>query len=295
MIKVSPVARGIPFDPDANPLTATNVQDALVEEADARIAEDLTFLKLDGTRTMTGELKSIKNVTIPQYTTATTNGLLALTASSYMVQFVTETAPTTNFTIRLPDATTLPNGWNFELYNRTSSNIRIEFFDGSLAGTLSKESVSSLILQDNSTAVGIWSPFTIEIAQQAAGVINYTLEQTTPFATSSATYVQITSFLVTPQSGQYYVNVNCTVNTTGNNSTNFIALYKNGVIQSGTERSTLSSGNNTSTLLSTQGVISVNGTDEIRVYVKVTVASGAQPTMTVNNRSIIALRLGQPV
>lgn len=295
MIKVSPVARGIPFDPDANPLTATNVQDALVEEANARIAEDLTFLKLDGTRTMTGDLKSIRNVTIPQYTTATTNGLLSLTASSYMVQFVTETAPTSNFTIRLPNATTLQNGWNFELYNRTSASIRIEFFDGSFAGTLSKESVSSLILQSNTTSVGIWSPFTIEIAQQAAGVINYTLEQTAPFATTSATYVQITSFILTPQSGQYYVNVNSTVNTSGNNSTNFIALYKNGVIQTGTERSTLSSGNNTSTLLSTQGVISVNGTDEIRVYVKVTVASGAQPTMTVNNRSIIALRLGQPI
>lgn len=295
MIKVTPVARGIPFDPDANPLTATNVQDALVEEADARIAEDLTFLKLDGTRTMTGELKSVKNVTIPQYTTATTNGLLTLTASSYMVQFVTETAPTTNFTIRLPDATTLPKGWNFELYNRTSSNIRIEFFDGSLAGTLSKESVSSLILQDNLTQVGIWSPFTIEIAQQAAGVISYTLEQTTPFATSSATNVQVTSFFVTPQSGQYFVGVNATVSCSGNNATNYITIYKDGVAQTGSERSSLSSGNNTSFILSTQGVVSVNGLEEIRVYVRTIPASGAQPTLTVNNRSIVALRLGQPV
>jgi hypothetical protein len=292
MTRISPVARGIPFDPNNNQLDSFNVQDALVEESDERIAEDLTFLKLNGTRTMTGELKTVRNVTIPEYTTVTTNGTKTLTSTSNMVQFFTETTPTGGYSVVLPDATTLQQGWNFELYNRTSNTITVKYNDGSTFGFLSKEAVSSILLQNNSTTNGVWSPFTAEIAQQAAGVISYTLEQTTPFATTSATYVQITSFILVPQSGQYYVNTNMTINTTGNNSTNFVALYKNGVIQTGTERSTLSTGNNTSTLLSTQGVISVNGTDEIRVYVKVTVTSGAQPTMTVNNRSIIALRLG---
>jgi hypothetical protein len=292
MTRISPVARGIPFDPNNNQLDSFNVQDALVEESDERIAEDLTFLKLNGTRTMTGELKTIRNVTIPEYTTVTTNGTKTLTNTSNMVQFFVETAPTGGYSVVLPNATTLQNGWNFELYNRTSASITVKYHDGTTFGFLSKEAVSSLLLQSNTTSNGTWSPFTAEIAQQAAGVISYTLEQTAPFSTSSPTDSQITSFVLTPQSGQYYVGLNMVVACTGNNATNYVTIYKNGIAQTGTERSSLSSGNNTSFILSTQGVVTVNGLDEIRVYIRTIPASGAAPTLTVNNRSIIALRLG---
>lgn len=292
MTRISPVARGVPFDPNGTPLVSQSVQGAIVEEANARIAEDLTFLKLDGTRAMTGSLTTVRNVTTPEYTVVTTNGSKTLSNTSNMVQFFTETTPTGGFSVTLPNATTLPNGWNFELYNRTSNTITVKYHDGSTFGSLSREAVSSILLQSNVTSNGTWSPFTAEIAQQAAGVISYTLEQTTPFATSSATDIQVTSFILTPQSGQYFINLNMVVNCTGNNATNYVTVYKNGVAQTGSERSSLSSGNNTSFILSTQTVVSANGLDEIRVYVRTIPASGAAPTLTVNNRSIIALRLG---
>lgn len=261
-------------------------------EAAARSAEDLTFLKTNGSRAMTGPLTRPKDITVPNYSVATTNGNLFLTNLSNTVQFITETIPVSGYSVSLPDATTLPNGWNFEIYNRTSNPITFKFNDGTVIGTLSKEAVSSLILQDNSTQKGIWSPFTVEIAQQAAGVINYALEQSTQFSTTSPTDVQITLFTLIPQSGQYFINLNMTVACTGNNATNYVTIYKNGIAQTGSERSSLSSGNNTSFILSTGCVVSVNGTDEIRVYVRTVPASGAAPTLYINNRSIIALRLG---
>jgi len=231
--------------------------------------DHLQYLNRNGIRPMTGtldmasnDLSNVKkislktNITTPSYTTATSNGVLTLDANSASVHFITETTPTANFTVVLPNATTLALGTNFELYNRTSS------------------------------------PFTTEIAQQAAGVISYTLEQTGAFATTSATNVQITNFLLVPQAGQYFINLNMVLTCSGNNATNYVTIYKNGVAELGTERSSLSSGNNTSFTLTTQGVITVNGLDEIRVYVRTLPASGAAPTLTVSNRSIIALRLG---
>jgi len=267
--------------------------------------DHLQYLNRNGIRPMTGtldmasnDLSNVKkislktNITTPSYTTATSNGVLTLDANSASVHFITETTPTANFTVVLPNATTLALGTNFELYNRTSSSVFIKYADGTSAGILSREAVSSLILQSNTTTNGIWSPFTTEIAQQAAGVISYTLEQTGAFATTSATNVQITNFLLVPQAGQYFINLNMVLTCSGNNATNYVTIYKNGVAELGTERSSLSSGNNTSFTLTTQGVITVNGLDEIRVYVRTLPASGAAPTLTVSNRSIIALRLG---
>lgn len=267
--------------------------------------DHLQYLNRSGIRPMTGTLNLNSNdvtnvkkitsktqITTPTYTTASSNGTLVLDSNSSTVHFITETAPTANFSVVLPNATTLLQGTNYEIYNRTSGTIFLKYPDGTSAGILSREAVSSLMLQTNNTVNGTWSPFTAEIAQQAAGIISYTLEQTAAFATQSAVDAQVASFVLVPQAGQYFVGLNMVVACTGNNATNFVTIYKNGVPQTGTERSSLSSGNNTSFTLTTQGVVSVNGLDELRVYVRTLPASGAAPTLTVTNRSIIALRLG---
>lgn len=267
-----------------------------VEEA-ARIAEDLTFLKLDGSRSMTGTLnldhnnilninKSQKKIliTTPTFTTATTNGTLNLADSSSSVHFITGTA--SNFSIVFPNATTLDLGVNYEIYNRSSSPVMLKYFDGSMIGVLSPESVSSLILQDNSTSVGIYSPFQVEV-NQASGVANYNVNSNTPFATSSSVYVPITDFVVTPAHGKYAVWFNCSASSTNNNSQNTVAIYKNGVIVQDSERNQQAVSSNFNFQLNTLAIIDFNGTEQLQVFIKVSTG-----TLTIGARTGVALRLG---
>lgn len=275
----------------------STLQSNIDAEEAARIAEDLTFLKLDGSRSMTGTLnldhnnilninKSQKKIliTTPTFTTATTNGTLNLADSSSSVHFITGTA--SNFSVVFPNATTLDLGVNYEIYNRSSSPIMLKYFDGSMIGVLSPESVSSLILQDNSTSVGIYSPFQVEV-NQASGVANYNANSNTPFVTSSSVYVPITDFIVTPAAGKYAVWFNCSATSTNNNSQNTVAIYKAGQVIVDSERNQQSVSSNFSFQLNTLAIVDFNGTETLEVYVKVSVG-----TLTISARTGVALRLG---
>lgn len=223
-------------------------------------------------------------VTVPTFTTTTTSGTLALNGQSSTVHFITGDAA--GFSVVLPDATTLPLGANFEVYNRASASITIRHYDGTTLGVLSPESVSSLILQSNTTQAGVFSPFSLEIAQ-AAGIANYNLDSQTAFSTSSATDVQIAGFTITPSAGEYFVSYNSSNVSTTNNAECTCSLYKNGALITGTERTARSTASNFILQLSTQGTSTFNGTDQLRVYVRTTTG-----TLTVNARNIIMLRLG---
>lgn len=223
-------------------------------------------------------------VTTPTYTVSSTNGTLSLDSSASSVHFITGSA--SGFSVVLPDARTVALGTNFEIYNRSSAAVVVKYSDGSTLGVLDSDSVSSLILQDNSTQNGSFSPFTIEIAQ-AAGILNYSAQAQSAFATTSTTDAQITGFAITPSSGQYYVAYNASNVATTNNAEVTLSLYKNGVQIAGTERTAKATASNFILILSTQGVASFNGTDELRVYVRTTTG-----TLTVNNRSVVMLRLG---
>jgi len=228
-----------------------------------------------------------KKVTTPTYTTATNNATLTLTSASSTVHFITGTA--TGFSIVFPDATTLPLGINYEIYNRSSAPITLKYSDGSVIGVLSSESVSSLILQGNATPKGIFSPFTVEVAQ-AAGIQNYSNSTATPFATSSATDVQITGFTITPMAGQYFIIFNSSNQTLANNALNYISLYKDGVQIASSERVAQGVSQNFVFMLSTQAVVSFNGNEQLRVYARVSTG-----TLTINARSVVMLRLGPAV
>jgi hypothetical protein len=224
------------------------------------------------------------SVSIPTYTTVTTDGTLTLTSNSTTTHFITGSA--TGYSVVFPNATTLTNGTNYEIYNRSSNSITLKYNDGSPLAILDLESVSSLILQDNSTGNGVFSPFTVEVAQ-AAGIENYSLSTSTAFATSSATDVQITGFTVTPKSGEYLMLFNSSNSSTNNNSDNAVSLYKNSTQIAGSERNAKSTASNFIFILSTQAVASFNGTDQLRVYARVSTG-----TLTVSSRTITMLRLG---
>lgn len=231
------------------------------------------------------EKTSVKTwVTTPTYTTATNNGVLNLNSTSATVHFITGNQ--TGFSIILPNAQTMSLGTNIEIYNRTSSAILVKYQDGTLLGVLDAEAVSSLILQDNASTNGMFSPFTVEIAQ-AAGILNYNLQQQTAFSTTSTTDTQITSFSITPASGEYFISFNSSNISSLNNAECTCSIYKAGSQVLGTERTARSTASNFVLQLSTQGVASFNGTESLTVAVRVTAG-----TLTVNNRSVVMLRLG---
>lgn len=281
----------------------TTLQNNINAEATTRATEDLTFLKLNGSRSMTGSLNlgnnSISNVnnltvsaksetktwvTTPAYTVATTNGTLNLNNTDATVHFITGSA--SNFSVIMPNATTLAKGTNFEIYNRTASAIVIKYLSGVVLGVLDAESVSSLILQDNTTSDGVYSPFTVEIAQ-ASGILNYNLQAQAAFVTTSTTDTNITNFSITPASGEYFISFNSSNTSSLNNAECTCSLYKGAVQILGTERTARSTASNFILQLSTQGVASFNGIETLNVAVRLTTG-----TLTVNNRSVVMLRLG---
>lgn len=259
--------------------------------------DHLQYLNRDGSRPMAGNLDLNNNdisninktsnkilVTSPQYTTVTTGGTLTLDDSSSTIQFLTGVAA--GFNVVLPDATTISPGTNYEIYNRTSSPVVLKYSDGSTLGVISVESVASLILQNNSTSKGVFSPFTIEIAQ-AAGILNYSASSLTPFSTSSSVYVPITDFVVVPAAGKYAIWFNCSASSVTNNSLTYLALYRGNTIIAESERVTQSVASNFTFQMNTLAVADFDGTQELRVYVRVTTG-----TLTVTARTGVATRLG---
>lgn len=259
------------------------------DEGDWAIYNGTAWQRVDNANQSTNikvkqQLESKVLVTTPAFTTATTSGSLTLNNLSASVQFITGVAA--NFTVYLPDATTLTLGTNYEIYNRSSSPVTIRHHDNTFLGTLAPESVSSLVLQSNSTPAGVFSPFTVEIAQ-AAGIANVQASSDVAFTTSSTTDVPVTGMTLTPPSGLYYFSFSSYNSSTQNNSLSSVTAYKNGTPISATLRTAQSTASNFVFLLQTQGVVSLNGVDEISIRAKVTLGS-----LTISGRNIILLRLG---
>lgn len=269
-------------------------------ETSNRLAADLTLQTTKVEKagdSMTGNLHMLNNsiesvnkidkriaVTVPTYTTATQGGTLELDSESTSVHFITGTG--SNFSVKFPNATTLHNGVNYEIYNRTNSPVTLRYQDDSLIGILSPESVSSLILQDNSTINGIYSPFSVEV-NQASGISNYNATSSSIFYTTLDTYTVIDQFSITSAAGKYAIWFSCSATSSTNNANNFVVLSKNGNIIQESERRAQSVSSNFVLPLQTLAIIDFDGTEELTASVKVT--SG---TLSITDRTGVAIRLG---
>lgn len=273
-------------------LAESSLNAAIVQESSVRAAADLTFLTLDGSRSMAGDLKmathAIRNITQPIATTRTvtavTNTELALLSTDNAVMYITGTA--SGYSLKLPDSTSVDVGTYYEIYNSNSAAISVKYNNGSVLFTLNAASVAKVILQTNGTQNGVWSVWSLETGI-ASGITNYSASSTTVFSTTSTTDTAITDFVVTPQAGTYAIFFNSSNISSVNNALNYVTLYRAGVPISGTERVAKAVGNNFEFQLSTLGVATFNGTEELRVYVRVTTG-----TLSVNARTGVALRLG---
>lgn len=221
-------------------------------------------------------------------TTPTNNNTYTLTAASESLQVYQGSA--TGVSIKLPDATTLDQGWKYELINQTSATLTIRLNDNSIFFTLSQTSTAHFTLESNATTNGSWISWQVLNNGLASGVINYNLVSSTPFATSSRTptYALITGFSLTPQAGTYAVWYNASVYYTTTPKAHFWAIYKAGAVIADSLRQQDTAHSNQTMVDSTMTVTSFNGSQTCDVRV----ACDNTGTLTVNNRTLLLIRLG---
>ena len=262
-ISHSPVAPAIPMDNAPSFYSGTSVQNAF------------------------DELRK-RSLLIPQSTTITTNGTLTLTAASNALQFFTGTA--SGFSIVLPAANTIKIGELFILANPSNNTLQVKDGSGANLFTLSQNSIAYCYLRIDTTVAGTWIYYQVLASSTASGIVNYSLDNATPFVTSTRfpTYVPITGFSVTPQAGTYAVWYNATVFYTTTPKAHYWALYKGGVQEAGSVRSQDTAHSSQTMVDSTIDVLSFDGSTTLDVRV----SCDNTGTLTVNSRTLILIRLG---
>ena len=262
-IKISPVARAVPFDTSTgkgfNLPDAPDVQSALEHLRDHTIFDSRT-----------------------QATTA--SGTLTLTNTDSNLQYLTGSA--TGYAVQLPSATTLSVAAYYQIINTTTQSVDIKDGSGTTLFSLSQNSIGYIYLQINSSTAGTWVWYQTQL-NVASGIITYNVTTTTAFTTTSSTDVVITGFTVTPQAGTYGVWFNSTATCTQNNSSVLHSIYKGGSIVSDSTRTTQSVSSNFIFQQTTMTIIQVNGSQAVDVRVNTN-----QGSHTVNGRSLLLIRLG---
>ncbi len=276
-IQVTSVADAIPFDPLAPSTTPTST------------GYNFSWNPTTGIWEVTDRLAAHRQVWNPEITATTTSGTLTLTSTSHSGQIITGTA--VGYSVVLPDARTLENGFKWEIYNSTTQTVSVKDGAGTLIFTLAQSSIAYIYLQSNATLAGVWISWQILATNvTASGIINYTVISNTPFSTSvrNPSFDIITGFTITPQSGTYLVLYNASVYYTTTPKSHWWAIYKAGVKVTNTERIQDTAHSNQTMVDSTQGVIQFNGTETCDVRV----SCANTGTITVNSRSLTLVRLG---
>jgi hypothetical protein len=239
---------------------------------------------------ITAEGLSTTNVVreVPTSTATTLNGTLTLTITSSKFQVLTGTA--TGYSVVLPDATTLLNGWKYELANTSNQVVLVKTNDGATLFTLDRISTAYVALINNGTAAGTWVFWQVLTSSIASGIINYTVVSSTAFASTNRTdpYQLITGFQVTPQAGTYGCWYNATVFYTTTPKAHYWAFFKAGVKIAESDRQQDTAHSDQTMVDSTMSVTSFNGSETMDVRVK----CANTGTLTVNSRTMILIRIG---
>ena len=217
-------------------------------------------------------------------TASTLNGTLTLTASSNFEQIITGSA--TGYSVVLPNATTLTDGWKYEIYNTSSQPITLKDGSGATLGIISQTAVGFGILQYNTTIAGSWIFFQ-RFYGATDSVVNYSVTASVLFSTTSTSDVVITNFSVTPTEGKYAVWYNGAAFSNRNNILYYCSIYRGGTIIAETERAFLGISSSYQAIQSTMGIINFDGTQACDVRVRA--GSG---TIEITDRSLILIRLG---
>lgn len=221
---------------------------------------------------------------ITPFTTPFSGGIKTLVYSDTTTYLIT--GSTTGQIIKLPDATNIQIGYRVEIFNQSSQPITLQNNAGTTLIVMSQFSVTKAMLQTSGTVAGSWLLDQL-ILSVAGGLINYNTVSSTAFVTTSTTDVLITGFSITPEPGTYAVFYSSSASATQNNTNVNHSVYKNGTIVTNSVRTTQTVSANFIFQQTTQTVISLNGTESVDIRVSTSLG-----TLTVNNRSLLLLRLG---
>jgi hypothetical protein len=221
------------------------------------------------------------------------NGTGVLTNVSDSVILLSGSA--SGYSVRLPNATTLIDGggntigWWFEVYNPTNEIVLIKYNDNSTFFTLGQQSSCCVLLTSSATSNGVWSSWQTLLSSVASGIINYNIVSSTPFTTSSSSDVVITGFTVTPQAGTYAIWVNGSwTPQAGPGNLESVTIYKAGSAITDSLRSTSPIQSLNPSLMCTQTITQVTGSQAIDVRIR----SSSSQQLTVNQRSLLLIRIG---
>jgi hypothetical protein len=255
----TPVARTVPFDILNTSIRADNLQETIEELRRQTVFE-------------------------PEYWTSTLNGEAILSSASSTLHIANGTA--TGYHFHLPDATTLFNGQNYLIANKSSASMTIVDFNDNFLFELLADSIATIYLRDNSTQNGLWVGYVV--SGFATGILSYNLISDTPFTTNSTTFVVITGYSVTPVAGTYSIWYNASILYTTTPISHYWALFRGGVIIDDSEREQLTSRSNQNMVDTTQTVAQFDGSQTLDVRVR----RGTSGQITVNRRSLTLIRLG---
>ena len=229
----------------------------------------------------------ITDLVLPSSPVATTlNGTLQLTVDDNTVIYITGSA--TGYTIKMPDATTIPQGHKYEIMNTGTAPMTISDFAGTALFTLGQNSTAFLYLLNGSTQAGLWNAWQIVTDPGiASGILNYNIISSTPFSTTSATDVAITSFSITPQAGRYAVWFSARMQASSGSSVNNWSVYNGGTKIIDSERGARFGAATSDFEAGTITVIYCDGSQSVDVRVR---RSGG--TLYVYDRSLLLIRLG---
>jgi hypothetical protein len=154
-LPASPTAYTIPpqdfplWASSANIVNLINAGTVIVNDGYGDLSKDLSIKHL--------QEESIPRATSLITTTnvqATANSTLTLTVSSSLSQIFTGT--TAGQILKLPDATTLVNGYKYDVWNLSTQNVVVNNNGNSALATFSSNTKCSIILQSNGTSNGTW-------------------------------------------------------------------------------------------------------------------------------------------
>jgi len=245
-------------------------------------------------------LQELRDYTVydSQTTASTLNGTLTLLSpvaggqdggngsTSTSLQFITGTA--TGFSVVMPDAITLSVGAHYKIDNLSTQSITVKDGSGATLFMLAPSSIGELTLQLNTPAAGAWVWWQT-LLNVADGIVSYNLTSSTTFTTSSTTDVVITGFTITPQEGTYAVWVNGQwIPQAGPGNTESVTIYNNGTAVTDSIRGISPVQSTDPSLMCTQTITTVNGSQAIDVRIK----SSSGQSLQVTNRSLLLIRLG---
>jgi hypothetical protein len=210
---------------------------------------------------------------------------LNLTATSTETQVFT--GSTADQVLKLPDATTLTNGWQFYIYNQSSAaTIALQDSSGTLQATILPKTAVRAFLAGNTSAAGTWAIWQNHYGSMS-GVVYSNINDITPFTTSSSTDTVVTSLSTTPLTGTYMVSVSAAWQNSDATAVMTASIYNNGTAVPDSVRAYQSFGAGKSGGLYTQVITTVDGLKALDLRVSTTAG-----TITINQRNMHVLRVG---